>query len=366
MMSAMRVAFAALLVSCACPMALAQVPIQSQLERATTLEQSGDFDAAENLYKQVLELDSVSRPALLGLARVARAQYRLHDARTIYDQMLQRDPQDIDAQNGMAWIALANYQTDTARNGFNAVLAREPANAEAAAGLAGTDATHRFHMDVVGSRVHNETGSAWGGGVSLKAALDARNSFELGLHHNSRELLVANQLDPSRLPSNVLRLGYRWQVPGDYGLGLVYENRDRKDSPTEQRLELSVSKQLNQRWEVFGAVRKSFGPGWGNRLVQAGATVSLVGPWALTTTLYSGYTPDFGHSHAVVADLFYRNNAGAMLVLGASHGTNPNFNDVHGRAVIPVGRNNALLVTARYNSFKRESELELGWRLYWK
>jgi len=336
------------------------------LDQAVAMEHAGDFAAAGSLYRQALALTPGSRPALLGLARVARAQYRLDDARAIYEQLLQRDPQDAEANNGMAWIALANHRTAAARDGFSAVLAREPGNAEAAAGLAGTAASHRIQLDVTGGYLHNDTGSAWSGGATLAADLDARQSLELGLRHNCRELVSANPLDSSRLPSNLLRAGYRWQIPSQYGLGLAYENRARSDEPAEQRLELSAFARLNQRVEVFGAVRKSFGTGWNGRLVQGGATVSLAGPWSVSATLYADHTPNFGSAHVASADLVHQGAAGALLVVGASHGNNPRFNDVHGRAVIPVSRDQALLVSARYNSFLRESELQLGWRFYWK
>lgn len=363
-----RAAAAAALALCV-PASLAQAPAPIQLkpvlDQAAALEHASDFEAASRFYNQALTLVPGSRHALLGLARVARAQYRFGDARAIYEQLLQRDAQDAEANNGMAWIALAHHQAGAARDGFNAVLAKEPGNAEAAAGLAGANASRRFQLDVTGSRVHNDTGSAWGGGVNLQAALDATSSLELGLHRNSRELATANPLDSSTLPSNVLRLGYRWQIPGRYGVALAYENRDRQDDPTEQRLEVSAFTRLNERLEVFGGVRKGFGSGWGSRVVHAGFTVGLAGPWSLTTTLYADHNPGFGDAQVIAADLVRQGPGGALWVVGASHGNNPSFNDVHGRAVIPFGRDDALLVTARYNTFKRESELGFGWRRYW-
>lgn len=344
----------------------APIQLKPALDQAAALEHAGEFDAASSFYNQALSMVPGSRHALLGLARVARAQYRFNDARAIYADLLQRDPQDGEATNGMAWIALANHQSDAARSGFNAVLAKEPGNAEALAGIAGIEASRRFQLDVVGGGLRNDSGTAWGGGVSLLAALDATSTLEFTARRNSRELATANPLDSTTLPSSMLRLGYRWQIPGRYGLALAVENRERKNDPTERRLEASAHARVNERLQVFGGVRKGFGTGWDSRVVHAGATFAISGPWEVTTTLFSERRPGFGSSQVFAADLVRQGPGDALLVLGASRGNNPNLTDVHGRAVFPVGKDRAIVVTARHNTFKRESELELGWRQYWK
>ena len=97
------------------------------LELAFTLERQHGRAAAE-IYEEILSEDPSSRPALLGVARVAREQYRLDKARDIYVQLLKKNPRDPDALNGLAWVALAERNREEARAGFQGVLAMDPQN----------------------------------------------------------------------------------------------------------------------------------------------------------------------------------------------------------------------------------------------
>jgi tetratricopeptide (TPR) repeat protein len=66
------------------------------LELAFTLEHDHRRQAAR-IYEDILAKDPASRPALLGLARVARGQYRLDKARGIYEELLKSNPKDTEA-----------------------------------------------------------------------------------------------------------------------------------------------------------------------------------------------------------------------------------------------------------------------------
>ena len=353
----------------AAPICRAQAPAPARLkpvlDEAASLEHSGRFIKAGALYAEALSVVPGSRHARLGLARVARAQYRLDDARVIYEDLLRSDPDDFEAANGMAWLALANYRSDEAREGFNAVLAKQPGNAEALAGLAGTRSQYRYRLDVSGGPFHSDPGTAWGGEARLSAALDASGSVEVALRHNSRELATANPLDAATLPSNVLRLGYGWQVPGKHGVVLAYEHRDRKDDPTEQRLEASANTWVTDGVQLSGGLRKGFGTGWNATLAQAGVTVRVGGPWEITTTGYWERRAGGGSREALALDLVRQGPGHALLVVGASRANNPTLTDVHGTVVFPIGKDRALTATVRRNTFRGESQLELGWRQFW-
>lgn len=358
----------------AAPLCWAQAPnpppapahLKPVLDEAAALEHRGEFAAARALYTQALATVPGSRHAQLGLARIARADYRFGEAGAIYEQLLQADPGDLEAANGMAWIALANHQDEKARSGFNAALARDPGNAEALAGIAGSNNQRRFQLDISGGPLHNNAGTAWGGGAQLIAALDATSSLEVAARHNTRELPTANPVDSTTLPSNLLRLGYRWQVPGRYGFGIAYEYRDRKDDPTEQRVDVTANARINNRFQVFGGIRKGFGTGWNSRVVHAGVTAGITGPWEVAATVFSERHARFGSAQVVALDLIRQGPGDALLVVGASRGNNPRLTDVHGSVVIPVGKDRAVTLTARHNSFNSESQVELGWRQYWK
>src|SRR5690242_7365672 len=79
--------------------------------------------------------DRHSRPAILGLARVARSQNRLDEARGLYERLLAVNPKDPDALDGLAWLALAERNREQAQAGFKQVLAIAPDNEEATVGL---------------------------------------------------------------------------------------------------------------------------------------------------------------------------------------------------------------------------------------
>jgi tetratricopeptide (TPR) repeat protein len=131
------------------------------LELAFTLERQHGPAAAE-IYEEILSKDPASRPALLGLARVARGQYRLDKARDIYVQLLKKNPRDPDALNGLAWVALAERNREEARAGFRGVLAMDPQNQEAQIGLSKVDDVYRYVFDASGVFVSTNMGTSWG------------------------------------------------------------------------------------------------------------------------------------------------------------------------------------------------------------
>ena len=112
------------------------------LELGFTLEAQHPREARK-VYEQILARDPASRPATLGLARVARSQNRLDEARGLYERLLAVNPEDPEALNGMAWLALAERNREQARAGFEHVLTIAPGNEEA---------KHRSVEDAGGSR----------------------------------------------------------------------------------------------------------------------------------------------------------------------------------------------------------------------
>jgi tetratricopeptide (TPR) repeat protein len=97
------------------------------LELGFTLEAKHPREARK-VYEQILAHDPASRPAILGLARVARSQNRLDEARRLYDRLLAVNPKDPEALNGLAWLALAERNREQAQAGFEHVLAIAPDN----------------------------------------------------------------------------------------------------------------------------------------------------------------------------------------------------------------------------------------------
>lgn len=69
-------------------------PTYVRLDRAYQAFQSGDYEQARDLYRQVLSRDPRNRDALLGLGAVATAQGESQQAQTIYRRVLSQNPGD--------------------------------------------------------------------------------------------------------------------------------------------------------------------------------------------------------------------------------------------------------------------------------
>ena len=120
---------------------------------------------AGDLYEEILKRDPRSRPATLGLARVARSRNRLDDARALYQRLLEANPQDPEALNGMAWLALASRNREQGRTGFDYVLTLDPGNEEAKIGLSKAPDVYRYLFDANGAMVSTSQGTSWGFGA---------------------------------------------------------------------------------------------------------------------------------------------------------------------------------------------------------
>ena len=124
--------------------------------------------------------DPASRPATLGLARVARSQNRLDEARGLYERLLAVNPKDPDALNGMAWLALAERNREQGQAGFEHVLAIAPDNEEAKIGLSMAPDVYRYLLDTSATLVSTAQGTSWGFGARGMAGITPYDTLELG------------------------------------------------------------------------------------------------------------------------------------------------------------------------------------------
>src|SRR5579883_342960 len=74
------------------------------VKMAREYEEKKDFDKSEEIYRQVLERDSQSWPALVGLARSALEHNRLAEARSLGKRALTIDPKPAEARVVQAWL----------------------------------------------------------------------------------------------------------------------------------------------------------------------------------------------------------------------------------------------------------------------
>jgi tetratricopeptide (TPR) repeat protein len=345
------------------------------LELAVTREWARDWTAAGALYAQVLAADPASRPARLGLARIARAQYRLDAARDLYRALLAADANDVDAINGLAWADLAERRTGAARRGFDSVLAGDPGNAEAREGLRGVDTTFPYQLDVTAGGVRTRDGNATSSTIALRAEIDATHAIEAGVSHYSDELPSPQLTTQTPLPSTDLRLAWSTRVPDGYHWSLIYNYRDRRSLPDEQRLEVRVGSYFAGRLQWFASVRQDFGARiWRNRLMQAGLVLPLAGRWEIAPTLY--YEDDRSASdidggirrnvHAYGVDVNRQGPGNSFFNAGAGYSPDIHNVNLHTRWVIPTGRRGALLFAIEHVSVNDELLANIGWRFYWQ
>lgn len=344
-------------------------PQDSAFDRALSFERNGQFELAHRAYDEAIRDSNpeARRSALLGLARVARAQTRLQDARAIYAELLTLNPSDLEAINGMAWVALADHDVSQAQQGFRKTLRLSPENAEAISGLTHSDQTTRYQLDVKGSWLNNDFGSLWGGSLGFSAAIDARQMVDAAVRRNSVDVGLLDQPTVSRLaPSTSVVLGYRWQIPSSYSVRVSAEQIERSTFASQRRLGIEGEYQLIDGLRLSGGFRQSVGTGWRSQLRHVGLGVELGAGWQAVARIYSERNIELDTHRRALALEAVRQGPGPMLwVMGASHGTSPNATDVYGRAVLPVGNQGAILATIRHLSLNRETQVELGWRKSW-
>lgn len=323
------------------------------LELAVTDEWRGRTGAAMALYRQVLADDPTSRPALLGLARVARAQQRFAEARGIYRRLLASDPRDVDAQDGIAWVDLAEKRVGRSRSEFAGVLAASPDNAEARAGLAAARSAWRYQLDLTAGLTSGNSGASPGGGAELLGYVGATSQIDLGYYHNGSQLRSSELAVTTLLPLNDYRIGFNQTVPLSYHWSVSYDYRDHGDLPTEHWLAVGAGSYLTGGLQWFAGLRDSFGAAqWDNQLFQAGLSASLGHRWEVVATgYYASYKVlgpanialGHGHDAAFSADLNRQGPGNFFLNLGAGYSPASKVVDVHGRVIVPVGGRNAIV-----------------------
>lgn len=336
------------------------------LELAVTYEWRGEPKKARALYDAVLAETPDSRPAQLGLARVARQQNRAADARTIYTQLLARNPDDVEARTGMAWLDLDNKHFDRARDQFQAVLKTHPDNEEAKTGLDRVAEGWRYQLDAGATLYSLAAGTAYGGGGRLQIDLNSTDSLIFGLAHNTRELPTENPYDPTPLPSNVGGIGFQRLVPGRYHWGISYEYRERDDFPGENRVQIDFGSYLTRTVQWFGGVRQGFPSPWKNRLIYLGLTAPVIERWNATLTGYLGHNQTARDNQSVVFDMTREGPGQLLYSVGAGYAFDPDSFIVHGRVVWPVTVKQALTFGTEYRTFGHEVVAVLGWRFNWQ
>jgi tetratricopeptide (TPR) repeat protein len=338
------------------------------LELAFTLERDHGRQAAL-VYDDILAKDPESRPALLGLGRIARGQYRLDKARGIYEQLLKRDPKDVDALNGLAWVALAERNREQARAGFQGVLALDPQNSEAQVGLSKVEDIYRYVLDVNGAFVSTNMGTSWGAGATGLIGLTAVDTLEVGEFHYTNQLQTFTFAGVAVLPSDDIRAGYYRLVPFQYNLSVTYDFRAHTGLPDEHWFEGSAGFYMTDYLRWFGSYRQAVGgPQWNGRLIRTGLGASLSSSWEVTASGFNAAQQIFNNYQNIwswVVDVVYHGPVNTLVVVGV--GYSPLFDniDLHARAIVPVTERIAVQVAAAHNSINADTRATVGLRFNW-
>lgn len=333
------------------------------LELGFTLE-AGRPKEARKVYEQVLRLDPNSRPAMLGLARVARGQNRLDAARALYQRLLTANPKDPDALNGMAWLALANRDRTRAQAGFAQVLAIAPNNEEATIGLSKTAGVYRYQLEASGIGVSTAQGVSMGFQARATAGVTAFDTLELGWRHFDNELATVSSSGFAILPSDDITLGYHRLAPLSYAVSLVYDYRGHAGLPTEHWIDSSVALYASDRVQWFAGYRQAFGGAqYDGRLFRTGFAVSVAPAWQVTATVYDSQQANFRHYRDLwswTVDVTYFGPHNMQLSVGG--GASPLIDnvDLHARATLPVVDRIALQIVAAHNSTNSETSVTAG------
>jgi tetratricopeptide (TPR) repeat protein len=338
------------------------------LELGFTLEAEHPREARK-VYEQILARDPASRPALLGLGRVARSQNRLDEARALYERLLAVNPKDPEALNGMGWLALASRNREEGRAGFEQVLTIEPNNDEAKIGLSKTPDVYRYLLDVNGANVSTAQGTSWGFGARGMAGVTAFDTLELGWQHFTNELQTVSAIGLATLPSDDITVGYHRLMPLSYAFSLVYDYRGHASLPTEHWIDGSVAFYLTDWLRWFGGYRQAFGAfQYNGRLIRTGLSATFAPSWEATATVYNSAQAIFNNYQDLWTWVFEITHFGPrnmLLVAGVGYSPLIDNVDLHARAILPVTDRIALQLIAAHNSINADMRVTAGLRFTW-
>lgn len=347
---------------------IAPKEINPALELAYTLEERHRAEARQ-IYEEVLRGAPESRPALLGLARLARSGNRLDEARGIYARLLAVNPQDPDALNGMAWLAMTERRREEARTGFEHVLALAPGNEEAKAGLSKVENVYRYTFDADGAFVSTANGTSWGFGGRGLAGISAFDTLEAGWLHYTNELVTLSSVGVSVLPSDDIRLGYHRLVPLSYAVSVTYDFRGHRSLPTEHWIDGSAAIYLTDYLRWYGGYRQAFGGyQYDGRLIRTGLAASMTDSFEVGLTVYNAAQAIFNNYQDIwswVFDATYHGPRNMLLQAGFGYSPTINNLDLHGRAILPVTDRIALQLSVGHNSINDDTRATLGLRFTW-
>lgn len=108
----------------------------NKLSEATGLSASGDYKAAEEIFREILSEDPENLDAMLGLGYNYSWQKQYETAKKVFAEVLRKDTENLNALSGMGYTLAWNEEYTRAEVFFNKILEINPGHTEGEKGLA--------------------------------------------------------------------------------------------------------------------------------------------------------------------------------------------------------------------------------------
>lgn len=336
------------------------------LELALTYEWASELKSALYVYQEILFKKPNEQSALLGRARVLRASYQISQSKAIYQQLLNQSPEDVDVLNGYGETLLANYEFKQAREVFNDVLTLSPENKQTAKDLEILNKATKNILGLTGGHYSVPPQSADGINLFYFRNLNASDGLTLFATHNTKQIESGFGVGPTLLPNNSLLLGYQRIIPQKYNWQFSYDARQHNGLPFEHRAFGLGGLFLHPNLEWFNGFRLISPKPWNTRLYISGLTAYTSLPANVTVTGFWTEQQIGGYSSSYVLDLSKEFSNRFFYDLGTSYlPQQQNSWEVHGKLLLPIVRNLALVTEVSHYFFNDSTFITAGWRIYW-
>ncbi len=335
------------------------------LELGVTYEWANQSEKALFVYESILFNKPAERPALLGKARVLRSLYKIKPSLAVYQQLLGKLPNDIEALNGLGEVYLTNYQFDKARAVLNKVQILNPKNKQTAADLKILNNATKNILSYTQGHYSVPPNTSEGNNLFYFRNLNATDGLTLFATHNSKQIASSFGAGTALLPSNSLLIGYQHIIPGKYSWQASYDARQHNALPFEHRGYGSLNVFLNKKLEWFGGLRVGAPSPWKTQLLLSGATVYTPLPVNVTVTGFWAFQQIGGYNTSYSLDFSKEYNNRVFYNFGPSYLIQQKSWEIHGRFILPIFINQALVAEGSHYFFNRSTFVTAGWRVYW-
>ncbi len=269
------------------------------------------------------------------------------------------------ALTGLGEVYLTNYQFDEARGTFNSVLAQDPANPQARDDLKLLNLATKNILDLSVGDYSVPPEHANGFNMNYLRNLNATDVLNLYATHNTKQIGYNFGAGPTLLPNNSLLVGYQRLIPKNYGWQLSYDARQHDHLPFEHRLFGGANYFLAKNLEWTGGFRWGFPYPWNTQLLISGLTAYTSLPVNVTVTGFWSYQQIGGYSSSYALDFGKEYYSHLFYNLGSAYLVEQKSYEVHGRLILPVFKNQALIAQGSHYFFNNSNFVTVGWRVYW-